>query len=334
MPLVFAFATGLLCTELLGDKLEKKLRYALYDVFLDSFPDYAPNFTDSLGIPYTFYPEQNGITPGFVYNATIVANYAIDYFRDLQRWPEPVTRERFGACIRWLETNISEVNGHALYLFEWRQPWYPKVSAPFTSGMTSGRAIEALTYAFQFDNDSMHLKNAAKLVKGFDLEVGQGGFTFKEQHGWWYEEIADTSGETPRILDGHIFCLTGLHIYFKQTGDSLAKAFFDSGVKALKASLPAYDRGDGYVFYDKYKKLADENYHLLLVQQMVDLYAITGDTLFKQFEEKWGAPLRKPYLYRIIRDGNKTGCLLLIIFSGVSVLIVGVSIRIFKPKIA
>lgn len=298
-----------------GDSWEKKLRYSYYDIFLDSFPNYAPNFTDHRGIPVTYYPTQQGITAGYQYNGTIVANYAIDYYKQLQQKGDSLLRFRFFNCIHWLDSAISEVNGHALYLFDWQQPWYLQVGRPFTCGMTSGRAIEAFTYAFTLDSDSNHLKHAARLVRGYALPVQEGGFTYKEPEGWWYEEIADTGRQTPRILDGHIFALTGLNYYYQQTKDSLAKAYFDLGIKALKAALPRYDRGDGYVFYDALGKLADENYHPLLVKQMDELWQITGDPVFKSYYLKWGKPLWEPYVVRIWKQGNKSGWLLLVSLS-------------------
>jgi hypothetical protein len=177
--------------------------------------------------------------------------------------------------------------------------------------MTSGRAIEAFTYGFLHTGDSAWLQKASALVRGFDLEVKDGGFTYKEPTGWWYEEIADTGMQTPRILDGHIFSLTGLHTYYNVSKDTLALNYFQKGLSALKAALPAYDRGDGYIYYDAAKKLADENYHPLLVAQMKQLYDITGDKVFNDYYSKWNAPLAKPYVYKVWRDGNKTGWLLL-----------------------
>jgi hypothetical protein len=199
--------------------------------------------------------------------------------------------------------------------------------------MTSGRAIEAFTYAFALDGNSNHLKQAARLVGGYALPVQEGGFTYKEPEGWWYEEIADTDLQTPRILDGHIFALTGLHYYFQQTNDSLAKAYFDLGIKALKAALPRYDRGDGYVFYDALGKLADENYHPLLVKQMQELYQITGDPVFKSYYLEWGKPLWEPYMVRIWKQGNKSGWLLFGCL-GLSIWLIGVVfIKIFREKL-
>jgi len=327
---VLAFALSALLGEWKGDKWEKQIRYGFYDVFLDSFPNYAPNFLDHRGIPVTYYPIQQGITAGYQYNGTIVANYAIDYYKQLQQKHDSLLRFSFFNCIHWLDSAISEVNGHALYLFDWQQPWYLQVGRPFTCGMTSGRAIEAFTYAFALDGDSNHLKQAARLVRGYALPVKDGGFTYKEPEGWWYEEIADTGRQTPRILDGHIFALTGLNHYYRQTHDSLALQYFVAGEKVLKAVLPRYDRGDGFVYYDALSKLADENYHPLLVKQMDELWQITGDPVYKHYYEKWGKPLWEPYIVRIWKQGNKSGWMLFICLSFFIWLMGAVFIMLFQ----
>ena len=311
LPVIsIAMAAGL--CEWKGDAWEKRIRYGFYNAFRDSFPDFAPNFVDDRGIPVTYYPLQNGITAGYRYNGTIVAKYAIEYYQMLQQHPEDSVRRRyFGNCVFWLDSAIAEVNGHAMYMFDWQQPWYLSVGKPFTCGMTSGRAMEVFTDAFALDGDSNHLKQSARLVRGYALAVQEGGFTYKEPEGWWYEEIADKGMQTPRILDGHIFALTGLYKYFLLTRDTLAKEYFDLGIKSLKAALPRYDRGDGFVYYDAMGKLADENYHPLLVSQMDELWKMTGDPVFQTYYLKWGKPLWEPYVVRIWKERNKSGWLLM-----------------------
>lgn len=316
LPLLSVAIAALLCNWKGGD-WGKEIRFAFYDVFLDSFPDYAPNFTDSRGLPHTYYPGQNGITPGYQYNGTLIANYALDYYERLNEPGDTLARQRFFNCVHWLDSAIAMVNGHALYLFHWRQPWYPLVDSPFTSGMTSGRAIEVLLKAFLLTGDSLWLTRAGQLVKGYDLPIEAGGFTYKEPQGWWYEEIADTGMQTPRILDGHIFALAGLYEYYHQTNDPLALQYFNNGLKALKQALPGFDRNDGKVGYDVYGKIADDNYHPLLVKQMNGLWQMTGDSTFLYYFNKWNEPLAKPYLYKIVRDRNKSGALLIMMLSTV-----------------
>lgn len=298
-----------------GNQWEEKVRDGLYALLNDSIPNFAVDRVDDQGIPFVFYPTQNGITPGKQYNATIVANAALLYFDSLQQHPDAAIRNRFFNCIHWLANEMEDRDSLALFIFRWRQPWYPKVLAPFTSGMTSGQAIRAFVSAFQLDGDSSHLSRAILLTQGYFLPMERGGFTIKEPHGWWYEEIADTALQTPRILDGHLFAMLGLQHLYAATHHADAKVLFDSGMRSLKHFLPSYDAGHGEIFYDKYGKLADKKYKAIVTQQLQQLYEITGDADVQFFYNKWMAPLQKPYVYRMLKEKNRSGIILFVLIS-------------------
>ena len=51
---------------------------------------------------------------------------------------------------------------------------------------------------------------------------------------------------------------------------------------------------------------------------MKELYDSTHDPIFNSYYAKWNTPLSKPYLYRIIKERNRSG---LILFMGVVVLL-------------
>jgi hypothetical protein len=78
------------------------------------------------------------------------------------------------------------------------------------------------------------LFDASLLLSGFNVPIDSGGFTYKEKYGWWYEELADRSKHTPRILDGHLFALLGLYDYYQISGDSMALHYFNQGAASLK----------------------------------------------------------------------------------------------------
>ena len=296
-----------------GDAWEEYVRRGLYAVRGDSIPDFAADQTDSLGIPFTYYPTQNGITPGYQYNATIVCNYALSYFDSLQADPQAPARTRFMHCVRWLQGHLSRRRDYALYEFHWQQPWYDSVQAPFTSGMTSGLAMEVMLKAFSLTGDSSLLHDASLLLQGFAVSVAAGGFTFQESTGWWYEEIADAGGHTPRILDGHIFALMGLHYYDSVRHDSLAGRYFRLGEAALRHVLPAYDAGDGNMYYDKYGKPADKKYKKILTAQMQKMFSATGDSTYWRYYRRWRAPMERHYAVRAVEQRNRSGLLLLLL---------------------
>lgn len=290
-----------------GEFWEEKVRTGLYKIKGDSVPSFATEQIDSNGVPFVNYSTENGITPGTHYNATIVANYAIEYFNKYQKQKNELYLQQFNHCIDWLKDSVTISNNQALYFFNWRQAWYPLVKGKFTSGISSGRAIEALLVAFQYSKDSAVLQLAQQLMRGYYLPIQQGGFTYQEKSGWWYEEIADSSLQTPRILDGHIYAILGVQKLWEITKQDSAKILVDKGLQALKNQLTFYDAGNEIIYYDVYKKQADKKYQHILVQQMKELWQITGDTTFKNYYDKWCKPLNKPYIVRIVQEKNRSG---------------------------
>ncbi len=293
-----------------GDDWEKRVRSVLYDLKNDSVPNYAREIVGDDGVPSVYYEEENGIKPGKQFNATIIANYAINYYKNIDE-VDTATKRKFNNCINWLIKNIAYKNGYALYSFNWQQAWYPSVKGPFTCAMSSGRAIEAFTKAFQLHNDSIYLHHAKHLIKGFYLPIENGGFTYQERNGWWYEEVADENLKTPRILDGHIYAITGVREYWLQTNDDSAKIIIDKGLAALKHNLPNYDAGNGEIYYDAFRKKADKKYQKIITSQLKQLHEITSDAVFLSYYEKWNDPQQSFYVMRVIEEGNLSGMVLI-----------------------
>jgi hypothetical protein len=311
VSIVFSIIITLLVCNKKGDAWEEYVRNGLYELTADSIPDYDVDIIDSLGIPYTYYPTQNGISPGNQYNATIICNYALNYFDSWQQHDNAVMRSRFLHCVQWLQQNIERHPDYALFRFYWQQPWYDSVKNPFTSGMTSGLAMQVFTKAHSIIKDSTLVTDASLLLRGFSVPIDSGGFTYKEPTGWWYEELADASKHTPRILDGHLFSLLGLYDYYQITGDPLALQYFNQGAAALKHALQVYDAGNGGICYDKYCKPADKKYRRIITSQLQQLWKITSDSAFLNYFHKWRKPMEKPYAFRAIRDANRSGLILL-----------------------
>lgn len=305
-------------TEFRGDAWENRVRSLAYQVKKDSIAVYAKEFTDTTGIPFVIYAPQNGIDAGKQYNPTIVANHALDLYQSILNKNDPAASKKFRNCIQWLDDNTTNKPGYSLYQFNWRQPFYPKVGVPFTSGMSSGRTIEAFTRAFQLSRDSGYLVKARMLLRGFYISITNSGFTIKSKTGWWYEEFASPLVPTPQILDGHIYALLGVHEYWKETKDDSALFIVNQGIRALKDQLPFYDAGNGAVYYDRERSLADQHYHELLVGLMKQMGEMTGDPAYYQYYRIWKEPLEQPYVLRMIRLGNRSGILLFSLITGIS----------------
>lgn len=311
--LISVTAGGAVC-EFYGDEWEQQLRSDLYNLINKKVPAFSEEFIDSSGVPYVMYYPLNGVYPGKQYNATIVCNYANNYYNKLNEG-DPAFRKPFLSCLAWLKDNISYKKNAALYMFNWQQPWYDSVGVQFTSGMTSGLAIQVFTNGYQLTNDSTYLNLAKALVRGFYIPIKEGGFSYQTDYGWWYEEIADSNMHTPFILDGHIFALTGIHHLSGIMKSDSAAAVFQNGITALKHLLPAYDKGDNWAYYDKYRKIADKHYQRILAAQMKELWEITGDNTFLQYHKKWSKPFNRLYIFRVAEERNFSGMLLILLMS-------------------
>lgn len=301
---LLAAITTVVVTEYRGDAWEQPLREVLFSLHHDSIPEYSTDVIDSVGVPYVIYHPLNGITAGKQYNPTIVANYALQYF-------EKGDTLHFQDCAKWLQTNLTLTNNIALYQFNWQQPWYDSVGVPYTSGMTSGLAIDVFLKASQAFHDTSFMVSAKQLLRGYFVPIRQGGFTYQYPLGWWYEELADTSMHTPFILDGHIFALLGPFHFWEVTHDDSAREVYEKGMAALKHSLPNYDSGNGWALYDKYRKPADKKYQRILTAQMKTLAANSKDPVFEHYYNAWKQPLGRPYVIRSFDERNRSAMVLI-----------------------
>lgn len=308
------------------------VRSTLYSFTNDSVPVYSTEQVDEKGIPYVDYKTLNGITPGKQYNPTIVCIYALDYHNKFLQEKDSTLLVQFFNCAGWLLDNLIKKENHALYIFNWQQPWYDSVGVPYASGMTSGLAIKVFDQAYRLAGDERYFHYARMLLRGFYLPVSSGGFTYKDNDGWWYEELADTAMHTPRILDGHIFAVEGLYDHVQLTKNDSATFLFNKGIAVLKSRLHLYDIGNGWSYYDAYRLPADRKYHRILTSQMKTLYEMTGDVFFLRYYKKWNKPLRRSYVRSMVEDRNLSGITLFIITWFVCWLFLLLIIKLVRPS--
>ncbi len=315
LGIIALILTAIVC-QYKGDAWENKVRFAFYVLSNDSITNFAKIIIDEKGIPYVHYLDYNGVKGSYQYNPTIISNFAIDYYKLVEEKNDSAAKDKFLNCVNWLADNLTYKDGYALYEFNWQQPTYDSVGVPWTSGMTSGRAIEAFTAAYKLYHSQKYIDQATVLLRGFYQSIQTGSFTYKEPTGWWwYEEYADSNMHTPRVLDGHIYAFLGVHKFWELTKNDSAAYVVQQGINSLKNNLPEYDKGDGWSYYDRYQRITDKKYHMLLTGLMKELGDITKDKLFYEYYHKWNAPLIKPYIYRIIKEKNRSGFVLYLLLS-------------------
>ncbi len=130
---------------------------------------------------------------------------------------------------------------------------------PWTSGLSQGTALQALSRAYSRLKEPAYL-TAAQQALGIFQAPPPAGVRVARPAGTLYAEY--TYAPTDRILNGFIQALNGLYEYAKLTGDPLGRQLFEAGDAEARAIVPAYDTG-AWSKYDQYTE-SNLNYHELL----------------------------------------------------------------------
>jgi hypothetical protein len=143
---------------------------------------------------------------------------------------------------------------------------------PWTSGLSQGTALQALSRAYVRLKEPAFL-TAAKQALGIFQTPPPAGVRVPRPAGTLYAEY--TYAPTDRILNGFIQSLNGLYEYAKLTGDPLGRQLFEAGDAEARAITPSYDTG-AWSKYDQYTE-SNLNYHELLAEFLVSLCKRTSE---------------------------------------------------------
>lgn len=134
-------------------------------------------------------------------------------------------------------------------------------SPPWTSGLSQGTALQALSRAYSRTHEAQFL-DAAREALGIFRTPPSSGVLVHTTVGSHYLEY--TYAPSERILNGFIQSLVGLYEYTKLTGDPEGQAMFEAGDAEARAETPHYDTG-AWSMYDQHVE-SDLSYHELLAE--------------------------------------------------------------------
>lgn len=285
------------------EDISTKLIVSVLSIFEDKTASHNIIY-DNSGVPIVDYGYTGGVFIGEQRNPITISQQAFAY--------EKCYRNGNKSCMRlflnstdWLVENAVQYDNFTVWEYDF--PWTKyNMTPPWRSGMAQGHGIQALSIAYNLTGDERYLKAARSALNSFYVEIEEGGVTIKEKDGWWYEEYADEEGTNPKVLNGMIFALIGIHEYYKVTGDENAKYLFDKGIIALKNNLANYDAG-GWSYYDSAGNLASKNYHQIHVEQLSYLYNITKDPTFKHYHDTWKNYTYPQFFNRFMKQPSKLG---------------------------
>lgn len=269
---------------------KRQLKIFLFSLVFTSFLCTGNSFgaisvtTNECGIPIVDYGYVHGIFIGKQFNPVTISHRAIYYETEYQKGNESC-KQLFLNNANYLVNNAISHGNYTLWQYNFPWPLY-KLPNPWISGMAQGEGIKVLTHAYNMTGDEKYLDAAQLTLNSFYIETKDGGVTYKDENGWWYEEYVTGTEVQPRVLNGMIYSLLGIYDYYELTGSQDAKFLFDQGIVSLKNNLYIYDAGNG-TFYDALGCKAPISYHTIHVNQMLQLYEITKDPFFREYYEKF-----------------------------------------------
>jgi hypothetical protein len=190
---------------------------------------------------------------------------------------------------------------------------------PWTSGLSSGTAIQALARASEPSilNDKSYLRVAHSAL-GVFRHGPPTGVRVRSGHGYHYLIYSFAPGL--RVLNAFLQAITGLYDYAKVSGDTVARSLWKAGDRAARGELHRYDTGR----WSRYSAGGAEStlgYHRLVTGFLDDLCGRIGGkycTYYKRFRSYLGA---KPVVrftgkgqsttgrpYRLLYKVNKASC--------------------------
>ena len=253
---------------------------------------------DEKGIPVLNYFSKGGIKIGKQYNPVTISQIALKYYEDYLAKGNENSKRKFISCADWLVENSKTKNNFRVWEYEFPWPYY-NLDSGWISGMAEGLGIEVLAKAYQITTDKIYIKISKDHLRSFFIKVENGGVLDIDENGeWWYLEYAQEGKVKPRVLNGFMFSLVALYRYYEITGDEDAKLLFDRGIKGLKAHVQEYDTGK-WTNYDAIGTPASEGYHRVHIELMGELYDITKDKTFLNYEQKWKRYTQKSVLDKL-----------------------------------
>jgi hypothetical protein len=191
---------------------------------------------------------------------------------------------------------------------------------PWTSGLSQGTAIQALSRAWSRTHEQQYL-TAAQQALGIFKTKPPAGVRVQTPLGSHYLEY--TYAPSERILNGFIQSLVGLYEYAKLTGDPEGERLFEAGDAEARAEVPRYDTG-AWSRYDQSSE-SNLNYHELLAEFLEHLCErtskgepltpttgqIAGDEIYcataKRFREDEKTPPAIELLTHVLHTKERAG---------------------------
>jgi D-glucuronyl C5-epimerase C-terminus len=164
--------------------------------------------------------------------------------------------------------------------------WFPfgGGTPPWTSGMSQGTAIQALTRGSVLLKEPSYLAVAKTAVGLFEKSTPTGVRVGGEGGGSHYVIYSFAPGL--RVLNAFLQTITGLYDYAKTAKDDRAMRLFRAGDRSARREVPRFDTG-AWSLYSRGGAESDLNYHNVVTDFLENLCSRTKTSVYCQKADRF-----------------------------------------------
>jgi hypothetical protein len=175
---------------------------------------------------------------------------------------------------------------------------------PWTSAMSQGTAVQALTEAYKATHDSSYLDLARRSLPIFS-DPPPVGVSVHTARGRRYLLYSFDPARADEVINGFIQTLIGLFDYASVSGDPHGWKLFNAGDAEARAELPSYDTG-AWSLYQPGQE-ASLSYHQLVTQFLQQLCMRTHTAIYCSTAARFEADLKTPPALQLLTHRLSAG---------------------------
>ncbi|MDR6299813.1 D-glucuronyl C5-epimerase family protein [Mesonia maritima] len=232
--------------------------------------------------------DENGVSrQNGEYHPTHIAKVALKAINHFKLTKSTRSLKIFNDQVRWALNNFHENEYYGFWSFSFDIPLY-KLEKGWVSVFSQGLMLNVLLEAYKNDAKPIYLEKIQKALKAYLVPIENGGFYREWKKGEaWYEEY--NTKNPSRVLNGTIYGLEGVYNVYQEFKIPLAKEILEACTKTLANHIKDYNAvyTSRYSLADWKNELSQEHYHEGHVIQLLWLYKITENSIFKDYAKKF-----------------------------------------------
>lgn len=241
-------------------------------------------------------PDEKGVmmydyggSIGTVYNPKVVAQHGILNYNSFQETGDLQARQNLVNTANWLLENAVDGGNYSIWQYSFRWGSYGGVEPPYASALAQAEGAYVLAMTHNVTGEERYLAEAKKAFGAFMVDYEKGGVASDEGRDSLFLQILAKPGfPKTYVLNGHTNSLLFIWKYYEYTHDYRALIVFGKGINWLLDNLQKYDSGE-WSYYDQKNTRARDNYHQAHILQLGRLYDVTGESLLKQYSERFAS---------------------------------------------